>query len=174
MQVTHILLQNFSQFLQESGATSNTVKNYLADISVFFRFLSDKEQPISFLTLETLLSPISVNKYHHYLIATFPVATVKRRISSLNKFSHFVKISHLTSTAPILTSSIELPVSISSSLPSPLPPTPHSKHNFSFLFAIFVLFTISASIMGGYFASQISKQSIVGLVDPSVTNLSYP
>jgi len=166
MQVTHILLQNFSQFLQESGATSNTVKNYLADISVFFRFLSDKEQPISFLTLETLLSPISVNKYHHYLIATFPVATVKRRVSSLNKFSHFVKISHLIT--PVT------PISIAQSLPSPLPPTPHSKPIFSHLFTFFILLTISASIMGGYLASRISDQSIIGLVDPSVTNLSYP
>lgn len=158
MNVIHILLQNFSRFLQDNGASSNTIKNYIADINVFFRFLSDKQQPISFLTIDTLLSPSSLENYHQYLTANFPITTVKRRLSSLNKFVEFIKNSHLaTPTIPI------------SELPSPLPPIPHSKGTFSPLFAIFIVLTISVSIIGGYLASRSSSQSSVGLVDPSAT-----
>ena len=90
MNVIHILLQNFAKFLQDTGASANTARNYLADINVFFRYLSDKQQPVSFLTLDSLLSSSSQNNYHHYLLDHFPTATVKRRISSLNKFFIFV------------------------------------------------------------------------------------
>ncbi|MEK7155027.1 MAG: site-specific integrase [Patescibacteria group bacterium] len=175
MNVIHILLQNFSQFLQDTGASSNTIKNYIADINVFFRFVSGKQQPISFLTIDSLLSTSSQDSYHQYLTANFPIATVKRRLSSLNKFAGFVKNSHLISTTPVVpTPNFQSPISIPLPIPSPLPPLPDSKSNFPFLFAIFVLLTVSASIMGGYLVSRISAQSIVGLVDPSVTNLSYP
>lgn len=161
MDVIHILLQNFSQFLQDTGASPNTLKNYLADINVFFRFLSDQHQPISFLTIDSLLSPSSQNIYHQYLVTNFPTATVKRRLSSLNKFTEFVKNSHLISN-------IELPISVT---PSPLPPTPHSNKTNSPLFAIFIVIIVSVSIIGGYLASRISQQPIVGLVDPSAATI---
>jgi len=170
MNVIHILLQNFAKFLQDTGASANTARNYLADINVFFRYLSDKQQPVSFLTLDSLLSSSSQNNYHHYLLDHFPTATVKRRISSLNKFSQFVKNSHLvTPVTPI--SSFQSPASVSSSLPSPLPPISHSKSNSPFLYALFVLLIISVSIMSGYFASRFSKSSIIGLVDPSAATI---
>lgn len=165
MNVVHILLQNFSQFLQDNGASSNTIKNYIADITVFFRYLSDKQQPISFLTIDSLLSTSSLENYHQYLLVSFPIATVKRRLSSLNKFCEFVKNSHLV-TPSIPVSTIQYPIP---ELPSPLPPILHSKGVSSPLFVIFIVLTVSVSIIGGYLASYSAHQSAIGLVDPSAT-----
>lgn len=90
MEVVHIILQDFSQHLAAQNASASTIKNYLADISLFFRYLKNHDQPISLLTLPQQLSGSNISSYHQYLICRFPPSTVKRRISSLNKFVSFI------------------------------------------------------------------------------------
>lgn len=157
MEVVHILLQNFSRHLASNNASISTIKNYLADIGLFFRFLENRDQPVSLLTLPHQLSGSNISNYHQYLIARFPISTVKRRISSLNKFVSFVNSSH---PSPNIQSLI--------SIPDPLPPT---KPRFNYTFALFILLTISLSIIGGFIASQLAPRAPIGLVDPSTTSL---
>ncbi len=155
MEVVHILLQDFSQYLTSQNASDSTVKNYLADIGLFFRFLESHDQPVSLLTLPHQLSNSNLSSYHQYLTTHFPLPTVKRRISSLNKFISFTKLG----------------VVLPTSLPSPLPPPPHAKARFNYSFALFVLLTISLAIIGGFIASRLAPQAPVGLVDPGVSHL---
>ena len=151
MEVVHIILQNFAQHLTSHNASTSTVKNYLADIGLFFRFLESHDQPVSLLTLPHQLSDSNISLYHQYLISNFPSSTVKRRISSLNKFITFANSSH-----PV--SSFQSPVSA---------PKPH----FNYTFALFVLLTIFLSIISGFVASQLAPRAPLGLVDPATTSL---
>ena len=159
MEVVHILLQDFAKTLTSQNASDSTIKNYLADIGLFFRFLENRDQPVSLLTLPHQLSDSNISAYHQYLIANFPLTTVKRRISSLNKFIAFAKPTNHEPTNQL------------ANLPSPLPPPPHAKAHFNYSFALFILLTISLSIIGGFVASQLVPRAPVGLVDPSYTFL---
>ena len=123
MEVVHILLQNFAQHLAAQNASASTVKNYLADINLFFRYLKNHDRPVSLLTLPHQLSGSNIFSYHQYLISNFPPPTVKRRISSLNKFTSFI--------------------------------IPIAKPRFNYRFALFILLTISISIIGGFVASLV-------------------
>jgi len=123
MEVVHILLQNFAQHLASQNASASTIKNYLADINLFFRYLKNHDQPVSLLTL-----PHQLSKYHQYLISRFPSSTIKRRISSLNKFISFI-----------------IPVT-----------TTVAKPHFNYHLALFILLIISLSIIGGWVASQLT------------------
>ena len=122
MEVVHIILQNFAQHLAAQNASASTIKNYLADINLFFRYLKNHDQPVSLLTL-----PRQLSGYHQYLISNFPSSTVKRRLSSLNKFTSFI-----------------IPVT-----------TTIAKPRFNYHLALFILLIISLSIIGGFVASLV-------------------
>lgn len=166
MEVVHILLQDFTKTLTSKNASDSTIKNYLADIRLFFRFLENRDQPISLLTLPHQLSDSNISSYHQYLVANFPLATVKRRISSLNKFIYFTKLRKVLPTNQVTNNQLT-----STSLPSPLPPPPHTKARFNYSFALFILLTISLSIISGFVASQLTPKAPVGLVDPRVSHI---
>lgn len=166
MEVVHILLQDFTKNLTSQNASDSTVKNYLADISLFFRFLESHDQPVSLLTLPHQLSDSNISSYHQYLIANFPVATVKRRISSLNKFISFTKLGVVLLTNQVTNNQLTPP-----SLPSPLPPPPPPKAHFNYSFALLILLIISLSIIGGLIASQLAPKAPIGLVDPGVSHI---
>ena len=164
MEVINIILQNFAQHLTSQNASESTVKNYLADINLFFQYLKNHEQPVSLLTLPHQLNDTNISHYHQYLVSHFPLSTVKRRISSLNKFISFIKKPGEV-----------LPTNQVTNLPlppiSPPPPTPVAKSNFNYPFALFVLLTIFISIISGFIASKLSPRAPIGLVDPSTTHL---
>ena len=166
MEVVHILLQDFTQHLTSQNASDSTIKNYLADIGLFFRFLENRDQPVSLLTLPHQLSDPTISSYHQYLIAHFPSSTVKRRVSSLNKFISFTKLGKVLPTNLVTNNQ-----PTSSSLPLPLSPPPHAKVGFNYPFALFILLTVSLSIIGGFVASQLTPSAPIGLVDPSTTPL---
>ncbi len=164
MEIVHILLQDFSHHLTIQNASASTIKNYLADIALFFRFLENHDQPVSLLTLPHQLSDANISHYHQYLVSRFPLPTVKRRISSLNKFISFAKKPGEVLPTNQVTN-IPLPP------PSPPPPSPVTKPRFNYYLALLILLTISLSIIGGFVASQLTPWAPIGLVDPSTTPL---
>lgn len=168
MEVVHILLQDFAQHLTSQNASTSTVKNYIADIGLFFRFLENHDRPVTLLTLPHQLFNPNISSYHQYLISRFPPSTVKRRISSLNKFVSFANSSRPVSPIPPI-SNFQSSVS---ELPVPIPPSSHAKGSFSYTFALFILLIISLSVVSGLIASRLAPSAPIGLVDPGVSHIS--
>ncbi len=141
MDFSQLLLQNFAQYLRASGASDNTIKNYLCDVQLFFRYLSAHDQHISLNLLPHLLSSSSISTYQNYLHTTCSPATTKRRLSSFNKFLAFS-----LSTGLSLKLTPESPTII---LTSP------SFRLKTYLPALFILLTIIIAIITGALAAYI-------------------
>lgn len=90
MTLIHTILQDFAQDLQNKGASENTIKNYLADIQMFLRFITPNGETISLNTLPQIMTPEKISQYQQHLISTYPHSTTKRRLSSLKKFLDFI------------------------------------------------------------------------------------
>lgn len=134
MDFSQLLLQNFAQYLRASGASDNTIKNYLCDVQLFFRYLSTHDQHISLNLLPHHLSPTSVATYQNYLYTTCSPTTTKRHLSSFNKFLAF---------------------SISTGLsPTIIIPSPSFRFK-TYLPALFILLTIIIAIIAGALAAYI-------------------
>ena len=141
MDFSQLLLQNFAQYLRASGASDNTIKNYLCDVQLFFRYLSAHDQHISLNLLPHLLSSSSISTYQNYLHTCLSPKTAKRRLSSFNKFLAFS-----LSTGLSLKLTPESPTII---LTSP------SFRLKTYLPALFILLTIIIAIITGALAAYI-------------------
>lgn len=154
MDFSQLLLQNFSQYLRASGASDNTIKNYLCDVQLFFRYLSAHDQHISLNLLPHLLSSSSISTYQNYLHTCLSPKTAKRRLSSFNKFLAFALSAGLfTKLAP------ESPSPITNSvspylLPAMIIPSPSFRFK-AYLPALFILLTIIIAIVAGALAAYI-------------------
>lgn len=84
------LLQNFKHYLSaENGLSHNTVKNYLSDIRHYLGWLQSTRDIND--EIAAYIKPHIITEYSSYLEATItsPI-TIKRRLSSLNKFIEFI------------------------------------------------------------------------------------
>ena len=91
------LPQQFKLYLQNHGASSVTVKNYLSDFNHFWGWLilRLKSRAVSLdlqksITLITKVTPLVINDYKEFLLVNkTPVKTINRRLSTLRKWGGF-------------------------------------------------------------------------------------
>lgn len=91
------LLEQFRQFLKNEGVSTNTLKNYVSDLSTFVDYLKSVNQYFSIITLPFVLNTDTLNSYKKWLQLHFPLSTGNRRLSAIRKFIEFAIENDLTS-----------------------------------------------------------------------------
>jgi len=80
------LLEQFREYLKKQGASGNTCKNYVSDLSTFVDYLKTVNQYFSIITLPFVLNTETLVAYKQWLQTHSPLSTGNRRLSSLRKF----------------------------------------------------------------------------------------
>jgi len=100
----------FVSYLITQKASEKTIKNYVADVKQFFKWLtgSIEAEIISFATNTTKpLAVITVNIIEQFvqsmIAQMIPTATINRRLSSMRTFFQFATVYDLIDENPMLT-----------------------------------------------------------------------
>lgn len=83
------LTEEFRNYLKRLGFSSNTVKNYVSDLSTYVDYLKNDNQYFSVLTLAFLFTDQKLVSYRSWLAHSFPLLTANRKLSALRKFIKF-------------------------------------------------------------------------------------
>jgi integrase/recombinase XerD len=83
------MLNQFSTYLTNQNLSPNTIKSYLADLTLYFNFL--KSQSISTTNAKLILNRKNIQQYKNYRILQGTDAkTINRDLSSLKRYNEFL------------------------------------------------------------------------------------
>lgn len=115
-------IQEFKKYLSLQTSSTNTIKNYLSDLRLFFNFIVERQrQTLTPQSLPSFISLEFLKSYEDFLSSINPPATTKRRLSSLKKFIDYCATQDISPAPTITIAPPPLP-SVSPVPPAPEPP----------------------------------------------------
>lgn len=98
----HLLVQEFSQYLQLQGASKATIKNYRADLGKFVEWYENKFKQFtpSALTIQIILLYKKEQSQKQEAFSGLSYRSVERYFSTLRKFCSFLKAQRIIEQSP--------------------------------------------------------------------------
>jgi hypothetical protein len=131
MDYSQYYIQEFKKYISLQTTSVNTIKNYLSDLRIFLSYIvQTHHQVVAPQTLPQFISPDFISQYENYLTQGTPLATAKRRVSSLKKFFDYCATQNIFSLPSVVPNPSRdeggppIPPPPPAPLPAPPPPSP--------------------------------------------------